>query len=212
MKCPVLLDEGSPLPAPELAALLDPYSRYIPVSAARIRRKQIHRKSTDDGRPRCTWCGGSVPPPKQTFCGPECVREWTVRRQGAYVRVLVFERDGGVCSSCELDTSALSNTFRRLYWQSLFDNWSKQRAGQDGWREAWERERQQIAKAREEALGCVDAFWSKYLPGLDGYSKSLWEADHVLEVCRGGGQCGISNYQTLCLKCHAGKTKALYVP
>jgi 5-methylcytosine-specific restriction endonuclease McrA len=39
--------------------------------------------------------------------------------------------------------------------------------------------------------------------------KSLWDADHVIPVAEGGGQCDLSNMRTLCLKCHAAATAAL---
>lgn len=32
--------------------------------------------------------------------------------------------------------------------------------------------------------------------------KSLWDADHVVAVASGGGECDLSNMRTLCLKCH----------
>ncbi len=32
--------------------------------------------------------------------------------------------------------------------------------------------------------------------------KTLWDADHVLPVMQGGGECDLSNLRTLCLKCH----------
>jgi 5-methylcytosine-specific restriction protein A len=35
-----------------------------------------------------------------------------------------------------------------------------------------------------------------------GSRKTLWDADHVLPVCEGGGECDLSNMRTLCLKCH----------
>jgi 5-methylcytosine-specific restriction protein A len=38
--------------------------------------------------------------------------------------------------------------------------------------------------------------------------KSLWDADHIVPVREGGGTCGIEGYQTLCVWCHAEKTKA----
>lgn len=37
---------------------------------------------------------------------------------------------------------------------------------------------------------------------------SLWQADHVVPVWRGGGLCGLENLQTLCTACHSAKTKA----
>jgi len=42
--------------------------------------------------------------------------------------------------------------------------------------------------------------------GLTGSRKSCWDADHIVPVECGGGECGLSNYQTLCWWCHAIKT------
>lgn len=39
--------------------------------------------------------------------------------------------------------------------------------------------------------------------------KSLWDADHVVPVAEGGGQCDLSNMRTLCLLCHREATAAL---
>ena len=36
---------------------------------------------------------------------------------------------------------------------------------------------------------------------------SLWQADHVVPMWRGGGLCGLENLQTLCTACHKNKTK-----
>ena len=44
--------------------------------------------------------------------------------------------------------------------------------------------------------------------GLQG-RKSLWDADHILAVAEGGGECDLSNLRTLCLKCHRGQTATL---
>ncbi|HEX4277239.1 MAG TPA: HNH endonuclease [Bryobacteraceae bacterium] len=43
----------------------------------------------------------------------------------------------------------------------------------------------------------------------EGSRKSLWDADHVVPVAEGGGQCDLSNMRTLCLKCHTEATAAL---
>jgi len=37
----------------------------------------------------------------------------------------------------------------------------------------------------------------------------LWEADHIIAVVEGGGECDLENIQTLCLRCHRKKTKQL---
>lgn len=32
--------------------------------------------------------------------------------------------------------------------------------------------------------------------------KSLWDADHIVPVSEGGGECDLDNLRTLCLRCH----------
>lgn len=37
----------------------------------------------------------------------------------------------------------------------------------------------------------------------------LWQADHIVPVVEGGGECDISNMRTLCTDCHKDETAAL---
>jgi 5-methylcytosine-specific restriction protein A len=39
--------------------------------------------------------------------------------------------------------------------------------------------------------------------------RSLWEADHIVPVAEGGGQCDLDNIRTLCLLCHRSATAEL---
>lgn len=39
--------------------------------------------------------------------------------------------------------------------------------------------------------------------------KSLWDADHIVPVTEGGGECDLQNIRTLCLICHRAATLAL---
>jgi 5-methylcytosine-specific restriction endonuclease McrA len=39
--------------------------------------------------------------------------------------------------------------------------------------------------------------------------RSLWDADHIIPVAEGGGECDLANMRTLCLKCHRAATAAL---
>ena len=39
--------------------------------------------------------------------------------------------------------------------------------------------------------------------------RSLWDADHILPVAEGGGQCDLENLRTLCLPCHREATADL---
>ncbi len=42
-----------------------------------------------------------------------------------------------------------------------------------------------------------------------GSRKSLWDADHVVPVVEGGGECDLENLRTLCLRCHRAATAEL---
>jgi 5-methylcytosine-specific restriction protein A len=39
--------------------------------------------------------------------------------------------------------------------------------------------------------------------------KTLWDADHILPVAEGGGECDLDNLRTLCLPCHRQQTREL---
>ncbi|HEY3458620.1 MAG TPA: HNH endonuclease signature motif containing protein [Bryobacteraceae bacterium] len=39
--------------------------------------------------------------------------------------------------------------------------------------------------------------------------RSLWDADHILPVAEGGGECDLDNLRTLCLVCHRQQTLRL---
>lgn len=39
--------------------------------------------------------------------------------------------------------------------------------------------------------------------------RSLWDADHIVPVAEGGGQCDLENLRTLCLPCHREETARL---
>ena len=39
--------------------------------------------------------------------------------------------------------------------------------------------------------------------------RSLWDADHILPVAEGGGECDLENIRTLCLICHRRVTQEL---
>ena len=41
------------------------------------------------------------------------------------------------------------------------------------------------------------------------FRRSLWDADHIVPVVQGGGECDLSNIRTLCLRCHKEVTTLL---
>ena len=42
-----------------------------------------------------------------------------------------------------------------------------------------------------------------------GQRRHLWDADHIVPVAEGGGECDLSNMRTLCLRCHLQVTAEL---
>ena len=44
-----------------------------------------------------------------------------------------------------------------------------------------------------------------------GLRRHFWDADHILAVVEGGGECDLSNIRTLCLKCHRAATAELRI-
>ena len=42
-----------------------------------------------------------------------------------------------------------------------------------------------------------------------GLRQTLWEADHIVPVAEGGGECDLDNIRTLCLRCHREATAQL---
>lgn len=39
--------------------------------------------------------------------------------------------------------------------------------------------------------------------------RNLWDADHIVPVAEGGGECGLDNLRTVCLACHRAVTQLL---
>jgi 5-methylcytosine-specific restriction protein A len=62
-----------------------------------------------------------------------------------------------------------------------------------------------MKKARGTSRDEMLVFW-----GLKKLSRrSLWDADHILPVAEGGGECDLRNLRTLCLRCHRQATSEL---
>ncbi len=68
---------------------------------------------------------------------------------------------------------------------------------------AWRHLKRLHGAARLKAL----AQWG--LPPGAKLRKSLWDADHIIPVVEGGGECDLENIRTLCLRCHRQVTAAL---
>lgn len=166
-----------------------------------------HRELHEKGK--CRWCLGPVEPPRRTFCGAACVTEWKLRTDVRFRREQVFARDRGTCNACGRECHALEARLLKL----LYENPSELDAElgrlkltrkaievPDGLTEDQRRRLVEI-RTRYGAGEKVNPDLEVWAPG-----KSLWEADHVLEVADGGGSCSLSNMQTLCLWCHRAKS------
>lgn len=106
-------------------------------------------------------------------------------------------------------------TFRYIYDEDLI-KWTG--LTQDQWsHELSDRTRRLVARRlRRTARLMAREFWGQLpewvqerFPDHRQYrwsAKHLWEADHIEEVADGGGECGLDNYQTLCLRCHWDKS------
>eukprot|EP00752_Nemacystus_decipiens_P008044 g7189.t1 len=162
--------------------------RWSP-DAGRVDRSAMKRG--EKGYPLCRFCQEEVPTARRTFCSNGCVHEHRIRTQGSYVRKCLATRDGGRCAECGVDAAGLYKRARAAWVAggSLTDK-----------REAVARE--MVGTPFE---GKVPAEGATRRPT----QGKFWHADHIVPVVRGGGQCSLKNYRTLCVSCHAAATKRL---
>ena len=64
--------------------------------------------------PMCRWCSHGVKPPRRTFCSQTCAHEHMLRTNPSYMRKQCFERDKGICKSCNIDTKKTAQEIRSL--------------------------------------------------------------------------------------------------
>lgn len=126
----------------------------------------------DEGLTQCRWCQKGVKPPRRTMCSAECAHEIQLRTNSKYLRECVYNRDVGICAICNIDTKHIAKTALTL-----------------------------IGSERVNYLNTYNIpisrkIWKRKFGG------GLWDADHILPVQYGGGQCGMNNLRTLCISCH----------
>ena len=144
---------------------------------------------TADGAPLCLSC--AVPYDERSrerfghpFCAEACARRFRVLSAPGAAREALRRLERGVCRLCGLDCEAL---LRRLLAEPSVPE----------------------RVARLEALGLFGSDARAWAVAARPRAGDLWQADHVVPVAEGGGECDLDNYRTLCERCHRGETAAL---
>ena len=91
--------------------------------------------------------------------------------------------------------------------------YSRKSTGTRPWRLRQLRNRLPACRTAIEATSGRGSLESPFRLGASGSRaasrKTLWDADHILPVVEGGGECDLENIRTLCLKCHRAATAEL---
>jgi len=148
--------------------------------AGRVDPRQLPKGP--NGRTLCRNCGTEVPKGRRTFCGDACADDWAVRNSPSLMRQRVFQRDRGICALCGIDSAQLD--------KSLHAEWRRLKLATND----------QQRKARAEFRRESRWFYAR---------RTFWDADHIVPVVEGGGECSLSNIRTLCVPCHHRVTKNL---
>lgn len=99
-------------------------------------------------------------------------------RVGNDVRRRLLELEKGVCTLCKLDTKRLCEQLRAL--------------------ESRDDRRAVLLKTPFRNLPPARIGSIVENPKFG----ALWQADHIVAVSEGGGECDLSNFRTLCTVCH----------
>ena len=99
-------------------------------------------------------------------------------RSGKTLRMAVFERDRGVCEKCHL-----------IVMHCRIKCWA-------------------TPALTNHRKFSATIYTQKDKLARDAYEGSAWEADHIIAVKDGGGECTVDNMRTLCGRCHARNTKS----
>jgi 5-methylcytosine-specific restriction enzyme A len=136
-----------------------------------------------NGEKICYNCGGPLPKGRPFNCSPKCSEEWRCKTSPSHMRDLLHQRDKGICALCGTDTDDLKRQHNAM-------------AGPNGY--GWggdTEEKDTFLRLHGVPHGRVCSDW--------------WDADHIIPVIEGGGECNLSNFRTLCIPCHKSVTAEL---
>ena len=151
--------------------------------------------------------------------------------QGSARRQL-FERDRGVCQQCHFDAHSLflrvaalqspqaahahRHTLNDTHTEGLtFTTCPDAHATNVRVRHecTWARARKARFPLQARMQALLESHYSTLGDRIkrmlnDPKAGDFWEADHVVAVAEGGGESDLQNFQTLCVPCHAKKSRA----
>lgn len=167
----------------------------------------------------CAFCKGEMPaladPSCQsvaawqsTYCSYACAKRQLVRLSGSEIRRQLFEMEKGICQICSLDAHSLwkqvcidcclLNMLRFVPFVVTYLQFycTKVLAVEPPERLALLQKHNFKVRAAGSILTSPKA-------------GDFWQADHIIPVSEGGGECDMDNFRTLCSKCHAKETEVL---
>ncbi|KAK7200716.1 SNF2/RAD54 related DNA helicase [Novymonas esmeraldas] len=118
------------------------------------------------------------------FCSGKCRHSFFIRRSSGAVRRTVAGVDKSVCSNCHVDCELLCTSVAAV---------------------AGRRAREAVIRKLHPQMLHFPTLAARVI--VNPVPGNFWHADHVLPVACGGGEATLDNLQTLCVVCHALKTK-----
>ena len=184
------------------------------------RRESARRRHDPDGNVVCSCgCGRPIGKGRRSWHSQECVERWMIANSSHYVRAKLFQRDKGVCAECGVDAEraqARCEVTHVWHWVRKHDDFVHKWNVRHGWsvpvpRDLMDRHRREFGWHSPRVQWAVEK--RRAAMKAEGWDisrrMSWWEADHIVPVVEGGGQCGLDNYRTLCIRCHRKATREL---
>lgn len=139
-----------------------------------------------NGERICYNCNGPLPKGKPFNCSSKCSEEWRCKTSPSHLRFVLFQRDKGICALCDSDTVDLKKQYDAIRTRLKQTHTYRYQDGEAG----------DFLKLHGIPWGRIISDW--------------WDADHIVPVTEGGGECGTDNLRTLCIPCHKKETAELH--
>lgn len=137
----------------------------------------------------CKFCAQPITNRRTAWCSHECKKQYFIAcNDDKVIPMAIFARDKGICKICKVNV----DKFHKLVYSTTIDN---------------------VLNNLEKVNYIFGTKLRKDMPVgelvhslFHHKDRRVWEIDHIIPVKRGGGICGLDNFQTLCLGCHRRKT------